>query len=64
MKKKRMSREEIFRLAEEAGIPSAPPDHPIYSEGPSITFISRKEKRPDRKDTCSTSSESLNDSDT
>lgn len=40
MKIKLTSREYAERLARERGIPIAPPDHPIYQEGPTLVFFS------------------------
>ena len=34
------SREYSERLARERGIPIAPPDHPIYKEGPTFILLS------------------------
>ena len=45
MKNKMTSREYSERLARERGIPIAPPDHPIYKEGPTFILISEKPER-------------------
>ena len=39
MKIKLTSREYSERLARERGIPIAPPDHPIYKEGPTYILL-------------------------
>jgi hypothetical protein len=45
MKIKLTSREYSERLARERGIPIAPPDHPIYKEGPTFILLSEKPER-------------------
>jgi len=40
MKIKLTSREYSERIARERGIPIAPPDHPIYKEGPTFILLS------------------------
>jgi hypothetical protein len=44
-----ISRAEINRVNAKMGWTPAPPDHPVYSEGPSITFSSRTPKRSEPK---------------
>ena len=39
---------EIKKIAEDHGFEIAPPDHPAYSEGATISFISRKPPKPKR----------------
>jgi len=48
MKQAIMTPELMARL-EARGFKRLPPDHPIYSEGPSITFSSRTPKPSDQK---------------
>jgi hypothetical protein len=38
-------------IAEAAGFKEAPPDHPIYREGPSISFIRLATNRPKKEKT-------------
>ena len=40
-----------------------PPDHPIYSEGPSITFLRRTPKQSQQKDIVFPQTDSPSDSD-
>ena len=35
---------DLKRVSEKLGIPMLPDDHPYYSEGAQITFVSRKNK--------------------
>ncbi len=42
MGKKTMTREEMMKVLEDLGMKIAPADHPAYSEGVTISFISRK----------------------
>lgn len=46
MAKKTMTREEMTKVLENLGMKIAPPDHPAYSEGVTITFISRRPPTP------------------
>jgi hypothetical protein len=39
-----MTREQIRQAVERAGSKMLPDNHPVYSEGPSITFSSRMQK--------------------
>ena len=48
MGKKTMTWGEIKKIAEDHGLEIAPPDHPAYSEGVTISFISRKPQTPKR----------------
>ncbi len=41
MKRMTLSREEMEAAARQRGFRIAAPDHPVYSEGPSIIFSSR-----------------------
>ena len=43
--------------------PTLPPDHPIYSEGPSITFLHRTPKQSPQKAIVFPQTDSPNDSD-
>jgi hypothetical protein len=63
MKQKRISRAEWDKFFAENGIEMAPPDHPIYSEGPSITLLSRTSKPSEQKDIVSMPVDSEKDSD-
>ncbi len=45
------SRKEREAIAAEYGLTPMPADHPFYSEGPSITSLSRMPKRSGQKDT-------------
>ena len=44
-----MPRAEIDRVNKLLGIPRAPAKHPVYSEGPSITFSSHTQKPSEQK---------------
>ena len=46
--------QEIEEILERRGIKRLPPDHPIYSEGPSITLSSRTRGQSQPKATTST----------
>ena len=61
MKQKLISRAEIDRVNAKFGIKRAPPDHPAYSEGPSITFSSRTQKQSGQKDIVSLPTSSRTD---
>ena len=45
MKQKTMSRKQFEEFAKARGFRVAPPDHPVYSEGPSIALLSRTPKQ-------------------
>jgi hypothetical protein len=45
MTQKRIPWEVVEALVAKHGLKMAPPDHPVYSEGPSITFSSRTQKQ-------------------
>jgi hypothetical protein len=62
--KRRATYQELAARAEQLGWKDLPPDHPIFSEGPSITFSSRMPKQWAAKDTPSqpTGSDSTNSS--
>lgn len=47
MGKKTMTREEMTKVLENLGMKIAPPDHPAYSEGITISFISRRPPTPE-----------------
>ena len=49
MKAKIISRERLREVGKKHGFKEMPKDHPFYSEGMSITFVSRIRKRPQRK---------------
>ena len=49
MPQKRTSKAEWEALFAELGMKSAPPDHPIYSEGPSIIFCAHTPKQSRQK---------------
>lgn len=63
MTQKRISKAEWEALFAELGMKPAPPDHPIYSEGPSIQFLSRTQKPSEQKAIVSPQSDMANDSD-
>lgn len=63
MQRKPISRAEIDRLNAKHGIKRAGPDHPVYSEGPSITFSSRTPKQSQQKAIVSLPTSSPTDSD-
>jgi hypothetical protein len=44
MKPKGISREEVAKIAAQHGATILPPEHPVYSEGPSIIFLSSTQK--------------------
>ena len=56
--------EELEKYCKEHDIPMAPDDHPIYSEGVSIIFLSPTSKLLNQKDTASTPESSQSGSDT
>ena len=60
-----MERKSMYqRFVEEAlakGATELPPDHPVYSEPPSIMFLSRTSKPSEQKDTTPASSDSQSD---
>ena len=58
-----MTRQEIQEMADRLGVKVAPPDHPIYYEGPSITFLSRTPKQSQPRVIASPFSDSASDSD-
>jgi hypothetical protein len=49
--KRKATCQEIAAELEHLGWPQLPPDHPIYSEGPSITFVSHPPERAPAKAT-------------
>jgi hypothetical protein len=63
MQRKPISRAEIDRVLTKHGIKWAGPDHPVYSEGPSITFSSRTPKQSQQKAIVSLPTSSPTDSD-
>lgn len=51
MKIKTISRETFLRVCKEKGVEVAPKDHPFYSEGPSMHFLSPTQKQQLQKGT-------------
>lgn len=45
MARKPISRELVEEMAKKHGFRMSPPDHPVYSEGPSIIFLSRQQQQ-------------------
>lgn len=45
-----MTNKEMQELAARHGLTMAPPDHPVFSEGPSIVFSFRMRERPAAKE--------------
>ena len=40
MKRQQIPREIVEKIAAEHGLEIAPPDHPIYAEGPTVVLVS------------------------
>lgn len=55
--KPKLDKDWVKKALEERGIPIAPPDHWIYSEGATITFVPTKPLRKKRKGAGSSSSQ-------
>jgi hypothetical protein len=61
--KRKATYQELAAIAHQHGFKPLPPDHPIFSEGPSITFSSRVPKQWAAKDTPSQPTDSPTGSD-